>query len=673
MESKLYTAIDDPYFSQPYIDEEGWRDMPVRHYFVHGGFRNTEKMGWEVQFCFYFPEKEKYEGRFYQYLSPAPENERASESLSGEEDRILFSLTHGAYYVISNQGGMVMGDGQRLYTSSANCAMFSRQVAQRVYGYEHRPYGYVYGGSGGSFKTMGCIEATTDVWDGAVPYVLANPMATPNVFCPRVRVMRLLGQDGMAKVMDAMEPGGDGDIYKGLDAHQREALEEATKMGFPKRAWFCAPFMGDGSLMVLAPNLYFMTPTYFKDFWEKPGFAGSDPTSSEYKARIHFTAKVKALHYPAPKENNEVYTSVDNSWFNTLMHSDSTPLIELDADPDTANFEHCRIRILSGAAQGKEEPIEGVKDRIVTVNRVYDGVSSANAFEGLEVGDAVMLDNSDYLALQTFHRHQVPDRTYYVYDQFKDENGNPKYPQVLPLVGPMIAYGGGGKVPDGDIHTKAIVLCSLLDESALPWHGDWYRSRVAEKTGDEGNWFRLYYNDNCIHNDVGPEHLEDNQHTVDYLGVLHQALVDIAAWVEKGIEPPSGTQYTITDGQISVPYDADARQGIQPVVHALANGEKCVHVKAGEEVTFTAHVKAPNGTGIVTGIAWDFEKTGNFQSLPFEKEDNAGCCATATVKHTFQTAGTYFPVVRGQTQRQGSVEDIFTQCRNLDRMRVIVE
>ncbi len=673
MENKLYTAIGDPYFSQPYIDEEGWRDTPVRHYFVHGGFRNTQKLGWEVRFCFYFPEKEKYEGRFHQYLSPAPENERASESLTGEEDRILFSLTHGAYYVISNQGGMVMGDGQRLYTSSANCAMFSRQVAQRVYGYEHRPYGYVYGGSGGSFKTMSCLEATTGVWDGAVPYVLANPMATPNVFCPRVRVMRLLGQEGMARVMDAMEPGGDGDIYKGLDAHQREALEEATKMGFPKRAWFCAPFMGDGSLMVLAPNLYFMTPDYFRDFWEKPGFAGSDPGSSEYQARVHFVSKVKALRHPQAQIQEGVFTNVDNSWFNTLMNSDATPQIQLEEVPDAANFEHCRIRILSGAAQGKEEAIEGVQDGVVTVSRVYDGVSGANAFEGLAAGDAVMLDNSDYLALQTFHRHQVPDSTYYVYDQFRDETGEPKYPQVRPLVGPLIAYGGGGKVPDGDIHAKAIAVCSLLDESALPWHGDWYRSRVAEKTGDEESWFRLYYNDNCIHGDSGPEHLEDNQHMVDYLGILHQALVDVAAWVEKGIEPAPTTRYTITDGQISVPDAADDRQGLQPVVHALANGEKAIHASVGEEVVFHAHAAAPNGTGIITEIAWDFEKTGVFQSVPFSPEDGTGVAAKAEAVHKFSAPGTYFPVVRCQAQRQGSREDIFTQCRNLDRVRVIVE
>ena len=191
-EKKLYVPEEDPYFSRPYIDVEEWREKPVRHYFVHGGFLGTEEGGTQVKFCLYFPEKEKYEGRFFQYVSPAPEDEHMSESLTGEDDKISFALSHGAYYVVTNQGGFTLTGGERLYRSSANGAQFGRKTAQRIYGYEHRPYGYIFGGSGGSFKTMSCMEMTEGVWDGGVPYVLAIPMATPNVFCPRVRVLSLI-------------------------------------------------------------------------------------------------------------------------------------------------------------------------------------------------------------------------------------------------------------------------------------------------------------------------------------------------------------------------------------------------------------------------------------------------------------------------------------------------
>lgn len=84
---------------------------------------------------------------------------------------------------------------------------------------------------------MGCIEGTDGVWDGAVPYVMANPMAAPNVFAPRMRAVRLLGEEGMQKVVAAQEPGGSGDIYEGLNEDQKQALKEATSMGFPPKAW----------------------------------------------------------------------------------------------------------------------------------------------------------------------------------------------------------------------------------------------------------------------------------------------------------------------------------------------------------------------------------------------------------------------------------------------------
>lgn len=672
---KLYIPEEDSYFQNPYIDEEGWRDQPVRHYFVHGGFRGTEKNGQEARFCFYFPEKDKYEGRFYQYLSPAPEDERASESLTGEDDKISFVLSHGAYYVVTNQGGFIPGDGERLYRTSANGAQFSRGVAQRVYGYQHRPYGYVFGGSGGSFKTMSCMEMTEGVWDGAVPYVIANPMATPNVFCARVRAMRLLGEKGLKRIVDNMEPGGSGQLCDGLNEEQKEAVEEASRMGFPKRGWFSWPYMGDGSLMVLAPTIYQVYPQYFTDFWEKEGYEGADSHSSEARARIQLKSEVKALIQPEKKEVNETYTSVDNNWLNTMIGNSATPQILLkEAVPEDAYLVHCRIRVLSGAAKGKECAVDKIEDGLVTVSSAFDGSNGVNALEGLEVGDLVMLDNSDYLAMQTLQRHQVPpELSYKVYDQYRNNEGEPRYPQLPFLIAPMIARSGGGSVPCGDIHGKVIAVCSLLDESALPWHGDWYRNAVkAAKNGDEKDWFRLYYNDHCIHDDRAG-HLDDRQHQVDYLGILHQALLDVAAWVEKGIQPAASTEYTFRDGQIEIPESAAERKGLQPVVDAYANGSKCVKVKVNETVRFDAVIEVPAGTGKVTAAAWDYENTNDFSGLEALKTERNGERATVSASHAFKNPGTYFPVIKVQSSRTGSLEDIFVQCKNLDRVRVIVE
>ena len=675
MEKKLYVPEEDSYFANPYIDIEEWRDTPVRHYYVHGGFRGTEINGAnEARFCFYFPEKEKYEGRFFQYLSPAPEDEHESEHLTGEDDKISFALTHGAYYVVSNQGGFILGgDPTRLYRTSANSAEFGRKIACRLYDYEHRPYGYVFGGSGGSFKTISCMEMTK-VWDGGVPYVIANPMATPNVFCPRVRAMRVLGKEGMEKVMDHMDAGGSGELYEGLTKEQAEILQEATKMGFPKRAWFCGPFMGDGALMVLAPYIYAVYPQYFTDFWTKEGFAGADPESSESKARVQFITTVKELIKKEEKKEQEEFTSVDDSWQNTMTGNMTTPKIRMEEiPPEDAYLFHCRIRVLSGKAKGKESAIETIEDGVITVSSAFDGSNGKDALEGLVVGDQIMIDNSDYLAMQTLQRHQVPDETYHVYEQYRNPDGTPKYPQLPILLGPIIALNGGGSVPDGDIQGKVIAVCSLLDESALPWHGDWYLHAVERHLGAETKEnFRLYYNDNCIHGDSAGVLYGGAQFTVDYLGMLHQALLDVAAWCEKGIAPTQNTTYTYTDGQIEVPFEADERHGIQPVVHSLANGERCARVKAGEPVRFTAKIKVPAGTGKVTEAAWDFERTDDFShTLPLQlSEDGEGAYVEAV--HTFETPGTYFPVIKVKSNRKGTLEDIFTQCKNLDRVRVIV-
>lgn len=56
-EKNLYRPEEDIYFSEPYIDVEEWREKPLPHYYVHGGFKGTEKDGNEVRFCLYFPKR----------------------------------------------------------------------------------------------------------------------------------------------------------------------------------------------------------------------------------------------------------------------------------------------------------------------------------------------------------------------------------------------------------------------------------------------------------------------------------------------------------------------------------------------------------------------------------------------------------------------------------------
>jgi hypothetical protein len=66
-------------------------------------------------------------------------------------------------------------------------------VAAGFFG-KHRPYGYLFGGSGGSYQTMGGAENTLGVWDGFVPFVIGSPNAIPSMLTVRMHALRVLRQ-----------------------------------------------------------------------------------------------------------------------------------------------------------------------------------------------------------------------------------------------------------------------------------------------------------------------------------------------------------------------------------------------------------------------------------------------------------------------------------------------
>src|SRR5205807_7142318 len=117
------------------------------------------------------------------------------------------------------------------YRVNAAAAQYSRVLAAQMYG-PHRTYGYAYGGSGGAFRTIGGVENTVGVWDGVVPYVFGSPQAIPNVFTARLLALRVL-RDKFPAILDAVEPGGSGNIYAGLNKEERDVLAEVTGLGFP--------------------------------------------------------------------------------------------------------------------------------------------------------------------------------------------------------------------------------------------------------------------------------------------------------------------------------------------------------------------------------------------------------------------------------------------------------
>lgn len=667
----------DAIFSKPYIDKDEWREKPIRHHYIHGGFEGTE-----ARFSFYFPSKEQYKGHFFQYITPFPDNENLSQGASGEEDKIGFSVSHGAYFIETNGGGRFDFTGQKkandpligAYKANAAAAQYSRVVAAEMYG-SHRTYGYCFGGSGGAYRTIGSIE-NTDVWDGAIPYVVGSPMAIPSVFSVRMHAMRILN-DKFSQIIDALEPGGSGDMYAGLNDEEKSALMEVTKMGFPPKSWFGYKTMGVHGFRAIYQSMTMIDKAYFQNFWTTEGYYGSNPPASLLKVRLQKMSKIKmGIPYEMAVKDKLVEPiselekgTAEAAWKSLGNAEGSLPVaFQLEDILPNVNFLGGDLIIKTGAAAGKTIQLLAVEG-----DKVVLGATAPQILAQIKVGDEVQVDNSSFLAAQTYHRHQVPGKEYKVWDQFRNNKGEPLYPQGPFLLGPMFTQGASGVLPNGKFKGKMIMLESLWDREAFPWQADWYRTKVIGNLGDKTNDnFRVWFTDRALHGDLTKQ--EDPTRTVSYIGVLQQALLDLSNWVEKGVEPASTTQYKIEDGQVIVPQKASDRKGIQPVVNLTINGEKRAEIKAGKKVTFTGIIEVPPHTGKVVSAEWDFEGAGTFEvkekTIAFDEKTSR---ATVTSTFTFKKTGTYFPTLRVASQREGDTNTVFARIQNLDRVRVVVK
>ena len=684
----------DTIFSNPFIDNDEWRDNPVRHRYVHGGFEGTG-----TRFSYYFPPEELYEGRFFQYITPFPDNENLAQGATGAQDVIGFSVASGAYFIETNGGGPTDFSKPQVYSdptigafrANAASAKFSRVVAINIYGGQ-RPFGYAFGGSGGAYRTVGGIENTEGVWDGVVPYVLGSPMAIPNVFTVRMHAMRVL-HDKFPQIIDALEPGGSGDMYAGLNQEEKEALTEVTRMGFPPQSWFGYKTMGIHGFLVLYQSVVNIDRKYFdEDFWNVSGYFGADHPESFLKSRLKKETTIKAglsidqavsLGLAKPLSERERGTA-DAAWKSIGGQEGGMPVaFQLEDQLPDVNFMGGDLAILSGKAKGKTLQLTKVDG-----DNVVLGPADPSVLVMIKAGDDVIVDNSNFLAVQTYHRHQVPGREFYVWDQFRNSDGTPLYPQRPMLLGPMFTMGAAGVLPTGRFKGKMILIESLWDREAFPWQADWYNTKVRENLGSgTDNCFRLWYTDHALHGDVSNE--DDPTRTVSYLGVLHQALRDLSAWVEKGIEPALSTNYKIDDGQVIIPKTAAERRGIQPVVSLLANKSKRADVRVGDKVKFEASVELLPGSGKVVAAAWNFEglpeKTTEAAGWNFEEsgvfpvkakiKSSEQDSSHMTIKATYRfiKPGTYFPTLRVATQRDYYRNTPFGRLENLDRVRVVVK
>ena len=644
----------DPRFKNPQIDLVEQRTTPVPHTFMHGYFPGTD-----ARFAFYFPPPEQYKGRFI--LGPT---HQLTNNENGRDPS--FAFASGAYLVATNLGGsenpllpLPIGAADtsiRGYRVNTEAARFSRVVANDFYAKshrKHRPFGYIYGGSGGSYMTICTLQQTSGIWDGGVPFIMANHMATPYTYNVRILALRLLRDTGINQfpaVMDAIDPGGSGDPLATLNAEQREAYLDATRFGFPPRGWWDYANMTQGALTLTALEVPIQDPTYANDFWNLPGYAGhDDPFGTLASVRL--------------QDPPQARTVLANLGFGLL----------LDSAPPASQGAGASLIADTGLQAGANWPLVAIVPGNVVIP--FGGGFGFPTFTNVKPGDKVHIDNSLVIALQYYNRYQDPhgDPEYLAWNQWRDENGDPIYVQRDVITGLERATSSAGCVESGKFQGKMAVVNNLMDIDATPWYADWYRTQVKKHLGNKiDDRYRLYFNDFAMHGNPG-SNPGANARTIDYTGMLQQTVRDVAAWVEQGVQPPKGTNYKVDkDTQVQVPPLLGLlRGGMQPVVTLLANGRERADVKAGDTVTFLALIDVPPKTGKVVAAEWDFLGVGNYPVA-----QPAGDLGKSTVilkqTFTFTAPGTYFPVLRAASQRNGDPNDLFTRVNNLARVRVVV-
>ncbi len=379
-----------------------------------------------------------------------------------------------------------------------------------------------------------------------------------------------------------------------------------------------------------------------------------------HRDRVVHGTTVAVVTRPGSPANSDLSAGgVDESYQHT-GGGERAPVEVTLLQPPTGWMLGAELHVRSGASAGQVLRVASVDGARVILE---PGQSS-----DLAAGDSVVLDNSNFLAAQTYHRHQVPGPEYPVWDRFRDANGDPAHPQRPMILGPMFTAAASGTVPTGAITAKMIVVACLLDREAFAWQADWYRQRVQEHLGaDADSRFRLWYMDNATHGD--DETQENQTRTVPYVGALHTALRQLAAWVERGIEPAPTTTYRVDDGQVSVPASAAERGGVQPPVTITVNGSPSAQVKVGEDVQILIEADSPDHGLPLATLATDFTGAG---LLGDPIEVTPASHLSITQHCSFDRPGTYFIAARVTAQDGIDAGTAVGRVHNIARARVTV-
>ena len=632
---EISATCEDPLFHSKnfVIDAITEVEKPAPHQKVSAHFNATETtLRFDV--TFYFPRADKWAGRFFQHAYPLEQPENQND--------IEFALTNGGYLV--NVKGVPNASGG--YRVDAAAAKLAKEYAARLYGKSDQIYGYLWGGSGGSLQTIGALENTTGIWHGYIPYVMATETSLVNVNA----IGSLAGlalKDKAPQINEAIAKGGSG--FENLTSEEREIFEESLGLGMPRRVYEFAQYNGF-LLMFLSGGVKFNDPTYVEDFWSKPGYEGANPPG--------FLSAAKTDQFI------EIVSVVADG-------NGKPQSIQLAEAPKFGSLGGLGVELWLYPSDGKQKlgTLSGeLKESVVTLQE-----NDPALLKQLKEGAKLRVNNLFFLAMHFYHRHALPlGPDHQEYDRFRNKDGTPKFPQrEYRASHAQVLHTSGGATQTGKIRGKAIVLQSMVDGGALPVVADWYSRQVRKAIGEveHKNSFRLWYNDNAGHFDSPPQPLMLGA-TINYVPTIYQSLQDLVAWVEKGIEPPASTGYSVRDGQVELALNADERNGIQPVVTLTVDGSKQIEVAANQAVEFRGRIEVPPGAGKVVGTGWFFGE--GAPRYEIDRIDEPKQKVELRKTHTYAKPGVYYATLFAVSHRHGDTSPALTSIQNLDRVRIVV-
>lgn len=595
-----------------------------------------------------FPDKARWRNRFFQQSYPLPFD--FLNTVDGG-----FAFLSGGYTVGITPGAPNVG-----YRVSAASAKLAKAYANKLYRNTARVYGYIYGQSGGSVQMMGASEGTTGVWDGIVPVVIATDGLNTHSFMWDALYALAIPEAKRGAIGEAVEPGSGADIYSGLDSGQRAVLNELLNAGFARQALGAIKF-NVATALQFAGSIEAYDPSYEDDFWSQPGYEGANPPAYLTAARVDGYATISEITRNA--ENSPTAIAFDPA---TLPALGSTGAAGLQWYVYRADGS---IRVIGGSARSLAGNLKGS-------TLTLSGSNDPTLLKALVVGQRIRINNRLLLAACFYPRHSNFNNGNPAYDQYRNPDGTPRYVQ-RPIQTAYLANvrASGGRRQTGKLGVKTIVIEDLVDPLSYPYVAAFYATQVNKAMGSEAaDVFRIYYNENAGHGAVGPiAPGKPSTITITIDGILNQALLDLAAWAERGIPPPPSSQYKLDAmNQVILPEAASERHGLQPIVHLTANGKTRTEVGVNQPVRLAGTLEMPPGTGKVVQYDWYLGKS-DFTFEPATKLADPQTLVNVTRSISFSAPGEYTVTLRTWAQRDGAAESTGTTAlQNLARVRVVV-